>query len=198
VLPTRRVQLLRYSVIGAYVGCATVFGFIWAYIKLEDVDVLGLFTLPLERIAYSKAPLGSWGELTALSTSDSDILEELDGNGDKIVDWKYASSVALTVLVVIEMFNACNSVSEGQSVLRVPPFVNPYLIAAIALSMTLHVGALYFETTRNIFKLEWLDQETWIFVIAISVPVIILDEIFKLIGRIQNSARLAALENDSS
>ena len=58
--------------------------------------------------------------------------------------------------------------------------------------------ALYFETTRDIFKLEWLDSETWVFIIAISFPVIILDEIFKLVGRIQNAKRLAELEDDSS
>ena len=192
------MQLLRYSVIGTYVGCATVFGFIWAYVKnpLSDVPLGPLGTLPLSSISYTRAPLATFAELVALSTSDK--LETFDENNDGSVDWKYASSVALTVLVVIEMFNACNSVSEGQSVLRVPPFVNPYLMAAIALSMMLHVGALYFETTRDIFKLEWLDSETWVFIIAISFPVIILDEIFKLVGRIQNAKRLAELEDDSS
>jgi Ca2+ transporting ATPase len=185
------MQLLRYSVIGTYVGCATVFGFIWAYVKnpLSDVPLGPLGTLPLSSISYTNAPLKNWAELVDLSTSDQ--LETF-------ADWRYASSVALTVLVVIEMFNACNSVSEGQSVLRVPPFVNPYLMAAIALSMILHVGALYFETTRDIFKLAWLDSETWVFIIAISFPVIILDEIFKLVGRIQNAKRLAELEDDSS
>lgn len=44
---------------------------------------------------------------------------------------------------VIEMLNACNSLSENESLLVMPIWVNPYLVAAIALSMALHFMILY-------------------------------------------------------
>merc|ERR1711893_278019 len=42
-----------------------------------------------------------------------------------------ASTLSLSVLVVIEMLNALNAISEDNSLLQQTPFVNPYLILAI-------------------------------------------------------------------
>lgn len=44
---------------------------------------------------------------------------------------------------VIEMLNACNSLSENESLLVLPIWANPYLVASIALSMALHFMILY-------------------------------------------------------
>lgn len=41
----------------------------------------------------------------------------------------------MTVLVVVEMFNALNALSENASLLLQPPWCNPWLLAAILLSM---------------------------------------------------------------
>lgn len=54
-------------------------------------------------------------------------------------------SMALSVLVVVEMLNAINSVSENQSLLRMPPWSNPWLILAISVSMALHFVVLYVD-----------------------------------------------------
>lgn len=56
---------------------------------------------------------------------------------------KRATTISLSVLVTIEMFNALNSLSENESLLTLPPWVNPYLCGAIALSMALHFMILY-------------------------------------------------------
>ena len=52
-------------------------------------------------------------------------------------------TMALSVLVTIEMLNAMNSLSENQSLLKMPPWVNVWLLGSIALSMSLHFMILY-------------------------------------------------------
>ena len=68
-------------------------------------------------------------------------------------------TLALSVLVTIEMLNALNrfdifftlsfvellyfSLSENQSLIKMPPWYNKYLLFAIALSMSLHMMILY-------------------------------------------------------
>jgi Ca2+-transporting ATPase len=54
-----------------------------------------------------------------------------------------ASTLSLSVLVIIEMFNAFNALSENQSILKTGPFVNPYLILAVFTSVALHCLILY-------------------------------------------------------
>ncbi|KAG4200434.1 hypothetical protein ERO13_A05G210900v2 [Gossypium hirsutum] len=85
----------RYLVIGAYVGLATVAGFIWWFIysetgpKLPYTELMNFDTCPTRETTYPCS-----------------IFED-----------RHPSTVAMTVLVVVEMFNALNNLSENQSLL---------------------------------------------------------------------------------
>ena len=54
-----------------------------------------------------------------------------------------ATTISLSILVTVEMFNAMNSLSENESLLRLPVWKNMYLVMAIMLSMALHFMILY-------------------------------------------------------
>lgn len=54
-----------------------------------------------------------------------------------------ATTMSLSILVVVEMFNAMNSLSENESLLRLPIWKNMWLVGAITLSMVLHIAILY-------------------------------------------------------
>lgn len=55
----------------------------------------------------------------------------------------HATTMSLSILVTVEMFNAMNSLSENESLFVLPLWSNMYLVGAIALSMALHVAILY-------------------------------------------------------
>ncbi|PIO23943.1 hypothetical protein AB205_0213410, partial [Aquarana catesbeiana] len=83
-------------------------------------------------------------------------------------------AVALAVAAIPE---------ENQSLIRMPPWVNFWLLGSICLSMSLHFLILYVEPLPMIFKLTPLNIEQWFVVLKISFPVILLDELLKFVAR---------------
>lgn len=69
--------------------------------------------------------------------------------------------MALSVLVTIEMCNALNSVSENQSLLRMPPWLNPWLLGAVVMSMALHFLILLVPPLPLIFQVTPLSGRQW-------------------------------------
>jgi len=99
-----------------------------------------------------------------------------------------ASTLSLSVLVTIEMFNALNAVSEDGSLWTIPPWANPWLLVAMAASFLMHFVILYVPTLATIFSISPHDAIDWLLVFLFSFPVIIIDEILKCIGRAKNEA----------
>uniref|UniRef100_A0A3B4FKB9 Calcium-transporting ATPase n=1 Tax=Pundamilia nyererei TaxID=303518 RepID=A0A3B4FKB9_9CICH len=108
---------------------------------------------------------------------------EFDGLDCHVFESPYPMTMALSVLVTIEMCNALNSLSENQSLLRMPPWENIWLLGAICLSMSLHFLILYVEPLPVIFQITPLDMTQWLMVLKISMPVILLDELLKFMAR---------------
>jgi len=101
-----------------------------------------------------------------------------------------ASTLSLTVLVIIEMFNALNALSEDTSLLTIGLFANPWLLIAIALSIVLHCVILYISFFGQIFGTVPLSMNDWILVLMFSFPVFIIEEILKVINRQRNKNAL--------
>uniref|UniRef100_A0A8C7I3P8 P-type Ca(2+) transporter n=1 Tax=Oncorhynchus kisutch TaxID=8019 RepID=A0A8C7I3P8_ONCKI len=116
----------RYLAIGGYVGLGTVGAATWWYLFDDE------------------GPHVSFYQLRHFMQCSEDNLM-FQGIDCEVFESRFPTTMALSVLVTIEMFNSLNSLSENQSMIRMPPWVNFWLLGAIFLSMSLHFLILYVE-----------------------------------------------------
>jgi magnesium-transporting ATPase (P-type) len=90
------------------------------------------------------------------------------------------------------MFNALNALSDESSIFKVGIFSNMYLIVAIFGSVMLHFMILYVPFFEKIFGTVPLTQNDWIIVLAVSAPVVVLDEVLKFFSRMRTNNALAS------
>ncbi|KAK2077416.1 hypothetical protein QBZ16_004261 [Prototheca wickerhamii] len=147
----------RYILVGAYVGAATVAGFIWWFLSFED------------------GPQLTWQALRSF--------QKCEGDACGVFRSKSPSTVSMSVLVVVEMFNALNALSENGSLLVTPPWSNGWLVGAIGVSMALHMAILYTPPLAALFSVQPLSWAEWKIILLLSFPVILLDELLKLASR---------------
>ncbi|XP_058850664.1 sarcoplasmic/endoplasmic reticulum calcium ATPase 2 [Acipenser ruthenus] len=154
----------RYMAIGCYVGAATVGAAAWWFIAAED------------------GPRVTFYQLSHFLQCSPDNPDFQDVECE-IFESPYPMTMALSVLVTIEMCNALNSLSENQSLIRMPPWENVWLLGSICLSMSLHFLILHVEPLPIIFQITPLNVLQWMMVLKISLPVILLDEMLKFTAR---------------
>ena len=94
-----------------------------------------------------------------------------------------ASTVSLSILVVIEMLNAMNALSSSESLLTLPLWNNMILIYAITLSMALHFILIYTPILQAVFGIVPLGWDEWYIVLGWSAPIILIDEALKYVER---------------
>ncbi|EIN03660.1 calcium-transporting ATPase [Punctularia strigosozonata HHB-11173 SS5] len=157
-----RWLFFRYMVIGTYVGCATVFGYAWWF------------------IFYEGGPQISFYQLTHFHKCSA-LFPEIGCEMFTNIMAHRATTMSLSILVTIEMFNAMNSLSENESLLRLPVWRNKFLVGAIALSMALHVAILYIPFFTALFQITPLNWTEWKAVLLISAPVLLIDEVLKFV-----------------
>merc|ERR1712226_1444935 len=154
----------RYMAVGIYVGIATVGGasywFLW--------DPTG--------------PQMSYYQLSNFLSCPAEP-EKFKGLSCDIFQAPEPMTMALSILVTIEMCNAVNSLSENQSLVAMPPWINPLLLGAMGLSFALHFMILYVDFLAVVFQITPLSFAQWITVMKFSLPVILLDELLKYVAR---------------
>ena len=111
-----------------------------------------------------------------------------DESGNAVVgcssfERKEPLTVAMSVLVVVEMFNALNALSENASLLRLPPWSNKLLLIAIVVSLALHALILYSTPLASLFSVAPIGWKEWRVVLELSAGVVPLDEVLKLVSR---------------
>jgi Ca2+-transporting ATPase len=104
---------------------------------------------------------------------------ELNRGGSLI----HAQTVALTTMVVFQVFQAGNSRSEVRSIFALSPFSNPMLFAATTVALAIHIGALYLGPTQYVLRVEPIDLEAWIRIVIVASSVLVASELHKLVRR---------------
>jgi Ca2+-transporting ATPase len=210
-----RWATFRFLVIGLYVGVATVGIFATWFTRTEflgiDFGKDGHSTVSLHQLMnWDKCQNGAfhWGPGIAPTPFNKTHTWTATGPlaSNKVVTHgcEYfgregkmkASTLSLSVLVTIEMMNACNALSEDSSLLQVTPLSNPYLLAAIASSFILHFLVLYVPVLSPYFDVVALSWEEWLLVVLFSAPVVLIDEMLKVVARHMN--RLEAKQRDEA
>ncbi|KAL8941528.1 MAG: hypothetical protein Q9211_001792 [Gyalolechia sp. 1 TL-2023] len=154
----------RYMVVGIYVGAATVFGYAWWFMLNPEGPQISFWQLAHFHRCSSQFP-----EIGCQMFSNNNA--------------KAASTMSLSILVVIEMLNAMNALSSSESLLTLPLWDNMILVYAISLSMALHFALLYTPFLQSLFSIVPLNWPEWKAVLWISIPVIFIDEILKFFER---------------
>jgi Ca2+-transporting ATPase len=170
-----RWLLVRYLITGSYVGFATV----------------GIFVQWFLKRGITWKELTHWGHCVNWKEAFSPDLAGLGGllgeNPDKCEVFGQAlaspQTLALSVLVTMEMFKALSAVSLDNSMLRVPPWKNPWLLGGVALPFSIHLAVVYFPFLNKVFGVSSMSEQDWYTVLQWAAPILILEEILKAVGR---------------
>jgi Ca2+-transporting ATPase len=136
----------------------------------------------ISRLLWERtAVAGVWMALGSLA------LFLIEVNGDRSIE--YARTVALTSLVVFQVFHVGNARSEWQSVLAKSPFSNRFLIAGTSVAMLLHVAVLYTPGLQRLLRVEALELSSWLAIVAVCVTIVPVVEVHKLLRRRPTAVR---------
>jgi magnesium-transporting ATPase (P-type) len=104
---------------------------------------------------------------------------ELDSTGSLV----QAQTVALTTMVVFQVFQAGNSRSETESVFRRNPFSNRLLFVATVCALGIHVAALYLPPTQYVLRIEPIGLGSWFGIVGIATSILVAMELHKVLRR---------------
>ena len=90
-----------------------------------------------------------------------------------------ARTVAVTTMVFFQFFQAWNSRSETQSVLRMPFFSNPFLFFGLLAAFFVHLAAIYLPSLQWLLQMESLSGTEWLRILIVSSTIIAVVEIDK-------------------
>ena len=94
-----------------------------------------------------------------------------------------AQTVALTTMVVFQVFQAGNSRSETESVFRRSPFSNKLLFLATIAAIGIHVAALYLPPMQYVLRVEPIEIGTWLRIVVVAASIIVAMEVHKALRR---------------
>lgn len=98
-------------------------------------------------------------------------------------DMPKALTMSLTVLAIMQWFNAWNVRSENESIFKMNPLTNKFLMAMTLVVIVLQVLVIYWGPLQAIFKTVPLNTFDWLLAIAASSLIIVAEEVRKMFYR---------------
>jgi Ca2+-transporting ATPase len=80
-----------------------------------------------------------------------------------------------------------NCRSNRRSAFALSPFSNRFLFFGVGASLLLHIGAMYFEPTQRLIRLQPLALETWMRIVGVALSIVLAVELHKLLRRSSGS-----------
>lgn len=101
-------------------------------------------------------------------------------------DLAKAWTISLTTMAVFQWFNAWNCRSEEESIFRMNPFSNKFLVGATFIVISLHMLAIYNGFFQKFLRTVPLEKNDWLVIISVAFSVVAVEEIRKVIyGRLK-------------
>ena len=101
-------------------------------------------------------------------------------------DLPLARTMVLATLGMFQVFRLWSIRSDTQSIFYENPFKFPLLIAMSCLATGLIVGVVYLPFMQTIFETVPLSLTHWVIAIAVSISIIVIDEVRKIFVRNKN------------
>lgn len=172
---------------------------LWLNLVTNGIQHVALAFEPGDRDILQRPPRArSEGILSRLLWERTALVALVMGGGILVLfQWElhsgetleYARSAALTGLVMFEVFHVGNCRSEYLSAFRKSPFSNRFLLIATVAAVSVHVAALYLPPTQYILRVEPVELDSWLRIIAVASTILIALELHKLVGPRQARAR---------
>ena len=124
----------------------------------------------------------SVGLVMALATLFTLDIELPGGLVEGSATLREARTMAFTTLVLAQLFNCFNARWERESAFH-DTFTNPWLWAAVALSLVLQVGVVYLPFLQPAFSTVPLDTRDWLVCAGMASTVLWTEELRKLLAR---------------
>lgn len=96
---------------------------------------------------------------------------------------RHARSVALTTMVMFQMFHVFNCRSEEKSILKVPLLANKFLFFSVVSAMVAHLAALYLPPLQFVFRTTPLTLHQWLVILLAAGSVVLGMEAEKAVYR---------------
>jgi len=173
--------LVRYMITGLYVGIATIGVYVHHYLK-QGISFRQLSN-------WSNCGI-SWIPPVSTTAADAVVAPALVCSGlFRDVGRILPQTLSLTTLVCMEMLKALSAVSVNDSLFKVGPWKNKWLLVGVSGPFLLHLLVLYSSNIPGLsgfgkaFGMVPLTSQEWKTVLLWSLPILLLDEILKFTGR---------------
>jgi magnesium-transporting ATPase (P-type) len=135
----------------------TVVAICMAWSIYTDVYTFKMILVDVASIAMKAA-----GTVESLGGDMGTVTEGVTGPCDLFTSLRaHPQSLALSVLVTIEMLKAFSAVSLDNSLLQLPFWKNKYLLLGVTLPFLLHLAVLYIAPVAKVFGLAALSWREW-------------------------------------